>query len=111
MPNKMALKVLLLASLVLGGASALAGAVPDLYHGADLKQGEQLIAEHKCTACHQRKVGGDGHAIYRPAGRVNSLGALRGMVEACNQELNLGLFPEDVTSISAVLNRDHYRFK
>jgi hypothetical protein len=39
------------------------------------------------------------------------LGALRGMVEACNQELNLGLFPEDVTSISAVLNRDHYRFK
>lgn len=98
------------AALTLGTA-CFAYSIPDLYHGADLKHGEQLIAEHKCTACHQRKFGGDGHGIYRPAGRVNSLGALRGMVEACNQELNLGLFPEDVTSISAVLNRDHYRFK
>lgn len=105
------MKLHLLAFSVWASVSALAGVVPDLYHGADLKHGEQLIAEHKCTACHQRKVGGDGYAIYRPAGRVNSLGALRGMVEACNQELNLGLFPEDVTSISAVLNRDHYRFK
>jgi hypothetical protein len=36
---------------------------------------------------------------------------LRGMVEQCNTELNLGLFPEEVTAVSAVLNRDHYRFK
>lgn len=85
--------------------------VPALYQGADLKQGETLIADNKCTACHQRNVGGDGHAIYRPTGKVNSLGALRGMVEACNQQLNIGLFPDEVTSISAVLNRDHYRFK
>lgn len=111
MPKAMAMKLLLLTASVWGAASVLAGAVPELYHGADLKHGEQLIAEHKCTACHQRKFGGDGNSIYRPAGRINSLGALRGMVEACNQELNLGLFPEDVTSISAVLNRDHYRFK
>ena len=107
----MSVKLLLLACSLWVSVSAVAGAVPDLDQGADLKLGEQLIAEHKCTACHQRKVGGDGHAIYRPAGRINNLGALRGMVEACNQELNLGLFPEDVTSISAVLNRDHYRFK
>ena len=26
-------------------------------------------------------------------------------------ELNLTLFPDEVTAISAVLNRDHYRFK
>jgi hypothetical protein len=32
-------------------------------------------------------------------------------VETCNLELNLTLFPDEVTSISAVLNRDHYRFK
>jgi len=32
------------------------------------------------------------------------------MVEQCNTELNLGLFPEEVTSVAAVLNRDHYRF-
>ncbi|MDD2924823.1 hypothetical protein [Rhodoferax sp.] len=91
--------------------SAGAQTVPALYEGADLKLGEKLIADNKCTACHQSRVGGDGSAMYRPAGKVNSLGALRGMVEACNQQLNLGLFPEEVTSVSAVLNRDHYRFK
>jgi hypothetical protein len=91
--------------------NAQAQLIPELYQGADLKQGEKLIADNKCIACHQRNVGGDGNAIYRPAGKVNSLGALRGMVEACNQQLNIGLFPDEVTSISAVLNRDHYRFK
>ena len=85
--------------------------LPALYQGADLKLGEKLIAENKCSACHQKKVGGDGSAIYRPTGRVNTPGVLRGMVEQCNTELNLGLFPEEVTSIAAVLNRDHYRFK
>jgi hypothetical protein len=83
---------------------------PAVFHGADLKLGEKLIAEHKCTACHQRKAGGDGSAIYKPAGRINSPGALNTMVEQCNTELNLGLFPEDVTAVAAVLNRDHYRF-
>jgi hypothetical protein len=91
--------------------NAFAQAVPALYQGADLPLGEKLIAENQCDACHIRNVGGNGDAIYRPAGRVNSLGALRGQVEACNTMLNLGLFPEEVTSISAVLNRDHYRFK
>jgi hypothetical protein len=33
------------------------------------------------------------------------------MVESCNMELNLGMFPEDVTAVAAVLNRDHYKFK
>ena len=85
--------------------------VPALYEGADLALGEKLIADNKCTACHQRRVGGDGSARYRPGERVTTLGALRGMVEACNMQLNLGLFPEEVTSIAAVLNRDHYRLK
>lgn len=85
--------------------------LPALYQGADLKLGEKLIAENKCSACHQQKVGGDGSAMYKPAGRLNTPGLLRGMVEQCNTELNLGLFPEEVTSIAAVLNRDHYRFK
>ncbi len=85
--------------------------VPALYQGADLKLGARLIADNKCVACHQSKVGGDGSAIYKPAGRINTPGALRGMVEQCNSELNLGLFPEEVNSIAAVLNRKHYRFK
>lgn len=84
--------------------------VPEIFKGADLKLGERLIAENKCTACHQQKVGGDGSAIYRPQGRVSTAGYLRGMVEQCNTELNLGFFPEEVTAVAAVLNRDHYRF-
>ncbi len=91
--------------------AAQAQDIPALYKGADLKLGESLIAKHKCDACHQQKVVGDGSAIYRPKGKVNSLSALRGQVEACDQALNVGLFPEEINSISAVLNRDHYRFK
>ena len=85
--------------------------MPALYAGADFALGARLLAEHKCAACHQQKVGGDGSAIYRPAGRISTLGLLRGMVEQCTTELNLALFPDEVTSIAAVLNRDHYRFK
>jgi cytochrome c peroxidase len=105
------MKSIVLISLIILSAAAQAQGVPPLYQGANLKLGEKLIADNKCDACHQQKVGGNGSAIYRPAGRVNSLGALRGQVEACNQMLNIGLFPDEVTSISAVLNRDHYRFK
>lgn len=100
--------IVLVLSLAFGSVFAQ---VPQLFHDADLKLGEKLIAESQCSACHQRKVGGDGSAIYRPAGRINAPGALRGMVEQCNMELNLGFFPEEVSSIAAVLNRDHYRFK
>jgi len=82
-----------------------------LYEGADLRLGEKLISDNQCSACHARNVGGDGNAIYRPTGRINTPGSLRGMVEYCNAQLNLGMFPEEVNSISAVLNRDYYRFK
>ncbi|MBA4176545.1 MAG: hypothetical protein C0505_08280 [Leptothrix sp. (in: Bacteria)] len=93
------------------GAADAPGTAATLFREADIAAGEKLIREHKCGECHVRKFGGDGSAIYRPRGRVNTPGALRGMVEQCNLELNLTLFPDEVTSISAVLNRDHYRFK
>ena len=98
-----------LAALVLGPLAAQAQ--PAIFKGADLKVGAQLIAEHQCAACHTRRVGGDGSAIYKPAGRINTPAFLRGMVEQCNTELNLGMFPEEVTAVAAVLNRDHYKFK
>jgi len=100
------------AAVALAPALAQAPApVPAIFQDADLALGEKLIADNACTACHIRKVGGDGMGIYRPAGRINSPGALRGMVDYCSTELNLGLFPEEVTAIAAVLQRDHYRFK
>ena len=80
------------------------------YPDADLALGQKLLRDHNCSACHVRRVGGDGSAIYRPAGRINTPSALLTMVEVCNTELNLQLFPDDVQSIAAVLQRDHYRF-
>jgi hypothetical protein len=91
--------------------SLAAHAQPAIFKDADYKLGEKLIAESKCVACHVSKVGGDGSAIYKPQGRINTAAFLRGMVEQCNTELNLGMFPEDVNSVAAVLNRDHYKFK
>lgn len=104
-----------LAALLAGALPAQAADAPGsaaaLFREADPAVGEKLIREHKCSECHARNHGGDGASIYRPQGRINTPAALRGMVEQCNLELNLALFPDEVTSISAVLNRDHYRFK
>lgn len=90
---------------------ALAQTAATLFQDADLPLGEKLLREHRCAECHIRKVGGDGAAIYRPQGRISTPGALRGMVEQCSLELKIALFPDEVTAIAAVLNRDHYRFK
>ena len=83
----------------------------DIFKGADLALGEKMIAEHKCAQCHISKVGGDGSAIFKPEGKFNTAGLMRGMVEMCNTNMNLGMFPEEVTAVAAVLNRDHYKFK
>jgi len=98
-----------LVTLLLCTTASAQGA--EIYQGADLALGEKLISEHKCTACHTSKVGGDGSAIYKPTGKINTAGLLRGMVELCNTTMNMGLFPEEVTAVAAVLNRDHYKFK
>lgn len=106
--NAVQLTVLLWAAGLGGVAQAQ---TPAIFKDADIALGEKLIVEHKCAACHASKVGGDGSAIYKPLGRINTAGFLRGMVEQCNATLNLGLFPEEVTAVAAVINRDHYKFK
>lgn len=83
----------------------------DIFKDADLALGERLIKEHRCQQCHIGKFGGDGSAVYRPGERIKTPGLLRGMVEQCNTEMGLGMFPEDVTAVAAVLQRDHYRFR
>ena len=47
---------------------------PLIFNGADFGLGEKLMAEQKCVACHIQKVGGNGAAIYRPLGRINTAG-------------------------------------
>lgn len=98
--------------LILLACASLANAQQHaLFKDADAKMGEKLIAENQCNECHTRRVGGDGSSIYNPKGRINTAGALRGMVEYCNTELNLGFFPEDTTAVAAALNKRHYKFK
>ena len=58
------------------------------------------------AAVEEGVVPGGGVALIRA---LANLGSLRGMVEQCNTELNLGLFPDEVNSVAAVLNRDHYK--
>jgi hypothetical protein len=86
-----------LGALLLATAAGLGpSAALHTYAEADLALGEKLISEHACTACHVRKVGGDGSAIYRPQGPHQQPRRAAGMVDYCSTELNLGLFPEEV---------------
>lgn len=105
-----AASVLLIAAAFWLSAPAYAQGA-DIFKGADLALGEKLIVEHQCVQCHISKVGGDGSAIFKPLGKFNTAGLMRGMVEMCNTNMNLGMFPEEVTAVAAVLNRDHYKFK
>jgi hypothetical protein len=98
------------ATLPHSAAVAADAGVPPIFRDADLALGAQLLQTHRCSECHVRKVGGDGRAIYNPKGRISTPGALRGMVDLCSIELNLQLFPEEVTAVAALLNREHYRF-
>lgn len=102
--------MLLCGSLALAAALPARAAEPAEFQGADLALGQRLIEQHRCTACHVAKVGGDGSAIYRPGGRINRPAALLSMVERCSTELDLQLFPEEAAAVAAVLQRDHYRF-
>ena len=93
-------------------ALALFGYGTTVFAAADVKNGAE-IDQHKCYACHAKKTGfGNGDMIYtRSDSKVNSLAKLRSMVERCNTELRLDLFPEDEADVTAHLNKQFYKFK
>lgn len=77
----------------------------------DPAEGQRLVQEKKCEACHASKTPGDAKAIYlRKDRRVTSMAKLKSQVAACNSELNLQLFPEEEEHIAAHLNETYYRF-
>ena len=76
----MRMHLLLITAVALLSTQVMAQTAASLYMEADLPLGEKLLREQRCAECHSRKVGGDGAAIYRPGGRINTPGALRGMV-------------------------------
>src|SRR5512143_4119783 len=73
--------------------------------------GEKLVKQHKCEACHESKVYGPPGSIYtRKDRRVTTWPKLKAQVQACNTMLNSGLFPDDEEHIAAYLNEAYYRF-
>ena len=77
-----------------------------------IETGRKLADEAKCEACHIGKVGGDGSQIYlRKDRRVTVKSKLVPQIARCNNELNLGLFPDDEAAIGEYLNAKHYQFK
>ena len=81
-------------------------------NSALLDSGKKLVSDAKCEACHASKRGGDGSSMYsRQDRRVTTSSQLLSQVGRCNNELNLGLFPDDEAAIAAYLNAKHYKFK
>ena len=77
-----------------------------------LDSGKKLVSDAKCESCHASKRGGDGSSMYsRQDRRVTTKSQLLSQVGRCNNELNLGLFPDDEAAIAAYLNVTHYKFK
>lgn len=72
--------------------------------------GEKLVKQHKCEACHESKVYGPPGSIYtRKDRRVTTWPKLKAQVEACNTMLNVGLFPDDEEHIATYLNEAYYK--
>jgi cytochrome c553 len=62
------------------------------------------LVEQNCTSCH-------GSEIYtRPDRKIDSLSGLKTQVEACNTNLNTGMFPEEVNAVAELLNEEYYKF-
>lgn len=65
----------------------------------------QALFDKNCTSCH-------GSEVYtRKDRRINSLDALHGQVRMCEQNLGLTWFDDQVDAVTALLNRDYYKFK
>lgn len=84
-------------------APAFAGAAGDT--------GKQLH-DGNCQACHAKQFGGDPAAIYQRANRmVKNRAALRGQVQRCEQNMDLGWFDDQIDAVTRYLNDSFYRFK
>ena len=112
MTPAMKLRVLaLLVSLACALVATLALAQAKPPHAADVAAGAALH-DKDCVACHVRRVGGDGTAMYtRGERKVTSLEKLKAQVAVCNAELSTGYFPDEEEHVAAYLNLRYYRFK
>jgi hypothetical protein len=80
---------------------------------ATIEAGRRLLAENGCNgACHRsRAEDDDPRTLYTRATRkVHSRDELVKQVETCVSRLGSMIFPEEIGSVAAALDHDHYRF-
>jgi hypothetical protein len=70
----------------------------------DEKLGKSLHGK-VCVACHNSSV------YTRPDRKIKSIGGLRGRVDGCGSQLNLGLKKNQINDLVKYLNDTYYKFK
>ena len=103
---------LLLAAVtaVVATGAPLAQGPPAGSPAGDAKTGAAMH-ERDCVACHVRRVGGDGSAMYiRPDRRVTTPAQLKAQIAVCNTELGTRYFPDEEEHLAAYLDLRYYRF-
>ncbi len=103
------------ASLLVVGLFAAASRAPRAGEAEvpSIEAGRRLLAENQCDgACHRARANdADPTAIYRRADRrVQSREELDRQVAFCVSRLGSMIFSEEIGSVAAALDHDHYRF-
>ncbi|MFN4263645.1 MAG: cytochrome c [Thioalkalivibrionaceae bacterium] len=79
----------------------------------DVRAGKALHDSANCVECHVSRFGSatDPFAVYkREDRRVNNFNALVSMVDACNVNLDVGWFPDEVEQVARYLEDAHYDY-
>ena len=101
------MRTLLLVALLMP-VSVMANPFPK----ADPAAGKRAYDEAKCSACHDKLMGGDGNRIFtRSERKITTPPALAKMVRFCIDRTGAAVFPEDAEHIAAYLNQQFYKFK
>ena len=94
------------------GIAGFASAVdPDngkvLYDEVELERTIRGVeyTDANCETCH------DTAFFQRKDRKVTTYAKLEGFVEGCNTNLDVGWFPEDVSDVTAYMNREFYHFE
>jgi len=107
------IKTGILAAVISVSAMPLTAAAADpengkeLYHEVEIEKTIQGIeyTDANCETCHETSF------FSREDRKVTSYAKLEAFVEGCNTNLDVGWFPEDVSDVSAYMNREFYKFE
>lgn len=95
-------------------ASLAASTAGEKIDPAVLETGRRLLVENDCNgACHARRAtDGKALSLYTPfERRIQTRADLVKQVEACVSHLGSMIFPEEIESVAAALDHDHYHFE